>query len=146
MIQESIEVMSNQENSISFAWTPYESGSIQITSEIEDTEESISKYAYAQEPEEENINPVASISTTINGIMINEQVINSEEGDLVSFSSSSSYDTDGSIVTFTWLIGDGITSNEINQETLDYTVFKFARTVMCRPSLGSWHQKYFCFL
>ncbi|OIR10528.1 MAG: hypothetical protein BEU03_00920 [Marine Group III euryarchaeote CG-Epi6] len=120
LYQESIEVMSNQENSISFAWTPYESGSIQITSEIEDTEESISKYAYAQEPEEENINPVASISTTINGIMINEQFINLEEGDLVSFSSSSSYDTDGNIVTFTWLIKEGITSNEINQETLDY--------------------------
>ncbi len=120
LYQESIEVMSNQENSISFAWTPYESGSIQITSEIEDTEESISKYAYAQEPEEENINPVASISTTINGIMINEQFINLEEGDLVSFSSSSSYDTDGNIVTFTWSIKEGITSNEINQETLDY--------------------------
>ena len=121
LYQESIEVMSNQENSISFAWTPYESGSIQITSEIENTAESISKYAYAQEPEEENINPVASISTTIKGAVISEQFINLEEGDLVSFSSSSSYDTDGNIVTFTWLIKDGITSNEINQETLDYT-------------------------
>ncbi|OIR22654.1 MAG: hypothetical protein BEU02_00155 [Marine Group III euryarchaeote CG-Epi5] len=120
LYQESIEVISNQENSISFAWTPYESGSIQITSEIEDTEESISKYAYAQEPEEENINPVASISTTINGVIINEQFINLEEGDLVSFSSSSSYDTDGNIVTFTWTIKEGMTSNEINQETLDY--------------------------
>ncbi len=120
LYQESIEVISNQENSISFAWTPYESGSIQITSEIEDTEESISKYAYAQESEEENINPVASISTTINGVIINEQFINLEEGDLVSFSSSSSYDTDGNIVTFTWTIKEGMTSNDINQETLDY--------------------------
>ena len=120
LYQESIEVISNQENSISFAWTPYESGSIQITSEIEDADESISKYAYAQESEEENINPVASISTTINGVIINEQFINLEEGDLASFSSSSSYDTDGNIVTFTWTIKEGMTSNDINQETLDY--------------------------
>ncbi|MDC0243507.1 S8 family serine peptidase [Marine Group III euryarchaeote] len=120
LYQESIEVMLNQENSISFTWTPYESGSIQITSEIEDTGESISNYAYVQEAEEENISPIAIITSTINGIPVNEQFINLEEGDLVSFSSSSSYDTDGNIVTFTWTIKEGMTSNEINQETLDY--------------------------
>ena len=120
LYQESIEVMSKQENSISFAWIPYESGSIQITSEIEDVEETISKYAYVQEPEEENSNPVALISSTVSGVPVNEQFIYLEEGDIVSFSSSSSYDTDGNIVSFTWAIKEGMNSEEINQENLNY--------------------------
>ena len=65
LYQESVEVMSKQESTISFTWTPYESGSIQITSEVEEYDETISKYAYVEEPEEENINPVAAISATI---------------------------------------------------------------------------------
>ena len=120
LYQESLEVGSNQENTISFTWTPYESGSIQITSEIEEYDESISKYAYVQEAEEENMNPVAAISTTINGIPVNEQFLNLEQGDIASFSSSSSYDTDGNIVSFTWTLNNGIDSEINNQENLNY--------------------------
>ena len=118
--QESLEVGPNQENTISFTWTPYESGSIQITSEIEEYDESISKYAYIQEAEEENMNPVAAISTTINGIPVNEQFLNLEQGDIASFSSSSSYDNDGNIVSFTWTLSNGIDSEINNQENLNY--------------------------
>jgi len=120
LYQESVEVISKQENTISFTWTPYESGSIQITSEIEDTDESISNYAYVQESEEENINPVATITSTINGIPVNEQFINLEVGDNALFSSSTSYDTDGNIVSFTWTISNGINSEVIDQENLNY--------------------------
>ncbi len=120
LYQESLEVGSNQENTISFTWTPYESGSIQITSEIEEYDELISKYAYIQEAEEENMNPVATISTTINGIPVNEQFLNLEQGDIASFSSSSSYDNDGNIVSFTWTLNNGIDSEINNQENLNY--------------------------
>ena len=120
LYQESLEVGANQENIISFTWTPYQSGSIQITSEIEDYDETISKYAYVQEAEEENINPVAAISTTINGIPVNEQFLNLEQGDIASFSSSSSYDNDGNIVSFTWTLDNGIESEINNQENLNY--------------------------
>ena len=120
LYQESLEVGANQENTISFTWTPYESGSIQITSEIEEYDESISKYAYIQEAEEENMNPVATISTTINGIPVNEQFLNLEQGDIASFSSSSSYDNDGNIVSFTWTLNNGIDSEINNQENLNY--------------------------
>ncbi len=119
LYQESVEVISKQENTISFTWTPYESGSIQITSEIEDTEESISNYAYVQEAEEENVNPVATITSTINGIPVNEQFINLEVGDIASFSSSS-YDTDGNIISFTWTLSDGMNSEVSDQENLNY--------------------------
>ena len=120
LYQESLEVGANQENTISFTWTPYESGSIQITSEIEEYDESISKYAYIQEVEEENMNPVATISTTINGIPVNEQILNLEQGDIASFSSSSSYDNDGNIVSFTWTLNNGIGSEINNQENFNY--------------------------
>ena len=120
LYQESVEVISKQENSISFTWTPYESGSIQITSEIEDTEETISNYAYVEEAEEENINPVAAITATINGIPVNGQFLNLEQGDIASFSSLSSYDNDGDIVSFTWTLNNGINSEIDNQENLNY--------------------------
>ena len=120
LYQESVEVISKQENSISFAWTPYESGSIQITSEIESNEESISKYAYVQEPEDENIKPIAIITSQINGITNGETAFTIEEGDTISFSATNSYDTDGTIVSYRWIINGGLNSEEYNQENLDY--------------------------
>ena len=120
LYQESVEVISKQENSISFAWTPYESGSIQITSEIESNEKSISKYAYVQEPEDENIKPIAIITSQINGITNGETAFTIEEGDTISFSATNSYDTDGAIVSYKWIINDGLNSEEYNQENLDY--------------------------
>ena len=120
LYQESVEVISKQENSISFAWTPYESGSIQITSEIESNEESISKYAYVQEPEDENIKPIAIITSQINGITNGETAFTIEEGDTISFSATNSYDTDGTIVSYKWIINGGLNSEEYNQENLDY--------------------------
>ncbi|MEC7976879.1 MAG: PKD domain-containing protein, partial [Candidatus Thermoplasmatota archaeon] len=120
LYQESVEVISKQENSISFAWTPYESGSIQITSEIESNEESIFKYAYVQEPEDENIKPIAIISSEINGIVKRETAFTIEVGDTVSFSATNSYDADGNIVSYKWTINGGLNSEEYNQENLDY--------------------------
>ena len=120
LYQESVEVISKQENSISFAWTPYESGSIQITSEIESNEESISKYAYVQEPEDENIKPIAIITSEINGITNGETAFTIEEGDTISFSATNSYDTDGTIVSYRWIINGRLNSEEYNQENLDY--------------------------
>ena len=120
LYQESVEVISKQENSISFAWTPYESGSIKITSEIESSEKSISKYAYVQEPEDENIKPIAIITSQINGITNGETAFTIEEGDTISFSATNSYDTDGAIVSYKWIINDGLNSEEYNQENLDY--------------------------
>ena len=120
LYQESLEVGANQESIISFTWTPYESGSIQITSEIEEYDETISKYAYIQEAEEENTNPVALISAIINGVPVNEQFLNLERGDIASFTSSSSYDSDGNIVSFTWTLDNGINPETNNQENLNY--------------------------
>ena len=65
-------------------------------------------------------NPVASITATINGIPVNEQFLNLELGDFASFSSSSSYDNDGNIVSFTWTLNNGIDSEINNQENLNY--------------------------
>jgi len=120
LYQESVEVMSKQDNSISFAWTPYESGSIQITSEIESNEKSISQYAYVQEPEVENIKPIAIITSEINGITNGETAFTIEEGGTISFSATNSYDTDGTIVSYKWIINGGLNSEEYNQENLDY--------------------------
>ena len=120
LYQESVEVISKQESTISFTWTPDQSGSIQITSEIEEYDESISKYAYVLEAEEENINPVAAITATINGIPVNGQFLNLEQGDIASFSSLSSYDNDGNIASFTWTLNNGIDSEIDKQENLNY--------------------------
>ena len=89
-------------------------------SEVDGAEDSISKYAYNQEPEEENSNPVALISSTVNGIPVNGPFITLEEGNTISFSSSSSYDNDGNIISFKWTLKEGLNSDEINQENLEY--------------------------
>ncbi len=122
--QESIEIIAGQENIVIFTWTPYEVGSVQITSEIEDSEETISKYAYIQEPEEDNIEPVALASIAVNGRMeSNSLAIIVKTGDKITFNGLNSYDSDGTIVSYAWSIKN---SNEITQFTstqqqFDYT-------------------------
>jgi hypothetical protein len=126
--QESIEVLSNQENTITFTWTPYEAGSIQITSEIEDVEDSISKYAYVQEPEEDNVEPVALCSVAVNGMPESNSLISIvKTGDKITFSGMDSYDSDGTIVSHSWSISnsDGVTQFNSAQEQFEY-VFEIA--------------------
>ena len=131
--QESIEVLSNQENTITFTWTPYEAGSIQITSEIEDVEDSISKYAYVQEPEEDNVEPVALGSVAINGMLESNSLISIvKTGDKITFSGMNSYDSDGSIISYSWSISnsDGVTQFNSAQEQFEY-VFEIANSYTC---------------
>jgi len=126
--QESIEVLSNQENTITFVWTPYEAGSIQINSEIEDVEDSISKYAYVQEPEEDNVEPVALGSVAVNGMLESNSLVSIvKTGDKITFNGMNSYDSDGSIISYSWSISnsDGVTQFNSAQEQFEY-VFEIA--------------------
>jgi hypothetical protein len=128
--QESIEVLSNQENTITFTWTPYEAGSIQITSEIEDVEDSISKYAYVQEPEEDNVEPVALCSIAVNGMPESNSLISIvKTGDKITFSGMDSYDSDGTIVSYSWSISNSVGVSQFNsaQEQFEY-VFEIANS------------------
>ena len=92
--------------------------SIQITSEIESNEESISNM-HIQEPEDEKLNQLQSL-VRINGIVKRETAFTIEVGDTVSFGATNSYDADGSIVSYKWIINGGLNSEEYNQENLDY--------------------------
>ena len=126
--QESIEIASGQENYVVFAWTPYEVGSIELSAEIEDNAESISKYAYVQEPEEENIVPVALATISVNGILKSNSLVNIVKvGDQITFDGMNSYDSDGSIVSFSWNIeSSGVTLPFNNaQKQFDY-IFEIA--------------------
>ena len=126
--QESIEIASGQENYVVFAWTPYEVGSIELSAEIEDNAESISKYAYVQEPEEENIMPVALATISVNGILKSNSLVNIVKvGDQITFDGMNSYDSDGSIVSFSWNIdSSGVTLPFNNaQQQFDY-IFEIA--------------------
>ena len=126
--QESIEIASGQENYVVFAWTPYEVGSIELSAEIEDSAESISKYAYVQEPEEENIMPVALATISVNGILKSNSLVNIVKvGDQITFDGMNSYDSDGNIVSFSWNIdSSGVTLPFNNaQQQFDY-IFEIA--------------------
>ena len=126
--QESIEIASGQENYVVFAWTPYEVGSIELSAEIEDNAESISKYAYVQEPEEENIVPVALATISVNGILKSNSLVNIVKvGDQITFDGMNSYDSDGNIVSFSWNIdSSGVTLPFSNaQQQFDY-IFEIA--------------------
>ena len=121
--QESVEISSGQEKYIVFAWTPYEVGSIELRAEIRD-DDSISKYAYVQEPEEENIEPIALATISVNGMLKSNSLVNIVKvGDQISFSGINSYDPDGDIVSFSWNIdsaGETLPFNNAQQQ-FDYT-------------------------
>ena len=125
LYEESIEVLSKQQSSLIFTWIPSETGSIKLISEIKDTESSISKNAYVEEPENEK--PTALITIIINSGNINNGILlNAEVGDMAELSGSTSFDPDGIITTYLWIIeNDNGVSREMNGE---YAVYEFAES------------------
>ena len=122
--QESVEISSGQEKYVVFTWTPYEVGSIELNAEIEDNDVSISKYAYVQEPEKENIEPIALATISVNGMLKSNSLVNIVKvGDQITFSGINSYDPDGDIVSFSWNIDSGGETLPFNnaQQQFDYT-------------------------
>ena len=125
--QKSVEIQSGQEELVPFEWTPYEPGSIQISAQIENMENSLDKYAYVQEPEEENIEPVAIAVIYVNDLSsINSLLTVVKTGDKITFNAEESYDTDGTITKYEWTILDISRNSEIirTQENFDYTFDK----------------------
>ena len=130
--QESVELSAGQSKNLYFTWTPYKSGSIQITSEIEGVEELTSKYAYVQEPIEENDEPVALVLISVNGIIeTNSLAIIVKTSDKITFNGMDSYDSDGSIVSYDWIItnSNGVVEFSSIQQQFDYT-FKTSSSYM----------------
>ena len=125
--QKNVEIESGQEEIVSFEWTPYEPGSIQISAQIEDVENSLDKYAYVQEPEKDNIKPVAIGIIYVNDLSsINSLSTVVNTGDKITFNAEESYDTDGTITKYEWTIISIAENIEIirTQENFDYTFDK----------------------
>jgi len=125
--QTDIEVSAGQEEMVSFEWTPYEPGSIQIKAQIENVEETITKYAYVQEPEEENIEPVAIGMIYVNDLESSNSLLTVvKQEDKITFNAEESYDSDGTIIKYEWTILHISDNSEIirTQENFDYTFDK----------------------
>ena len=120
---ETTEIQSNEEKEVYFIWTPSEVGSIYLSAQTDYNDETIGKNAYVQEIEDENEMPIALGSISVNGIpSTNSMIVNAETGDIISFSGVNSYDSDGSIVKYEWIILRSSDNYEIsmNQENFDY--------------------------
>ena len=125
--QTDIEVSAGQEEMVSFEWTPNEPGSIQIKAQIENVEETITKYAYVQEPEEENLEPVAIGMIYVNDLASSNSLLTVvKQEDKITFNASESYDSDGTIIKYEWTIVHISDNSEIirTQENFDYTFDK----------------------
>ena len=125
--QTDIEVSAGQEEMVSFEWTPYEPGSIQIKAQIENVEETITKYAYVQEPEEENLEPVAIGMIYVNDLASSNSLLTVvKQEDKITFNAEESYDSDGTIIKYEWTILHISDNSEIirTQENFDYTFDK----------------------
>ena len=125
--QTDIEISAGQEEMVSFEWTPYEPGSIQIKAQIENVEETITKYAYVQEPEEENIEPVAIGMIYVNDLESSNSLLTVvKQEDKITFNAEESYDSDGTIIKYEWTILHISDNSEIirTQENFDYTFDK----------------------
>ena len=121
--QKNVEIQSGQEKIVTFEWTPYEPGSIQISAQIEDVENSLDKYAYVQEAEENNIEPVAVGIIYVNDLSsINSLLTVVKTGDKITFDAEESYDTDGTITKYEWIIDEAPGGAEIKrtQKNFDY--------------------------
>ena len=125
--QKNIEILAGDEEIVSFEWTPYEPGSIQIKAQIENVEEPITKYAYVQEPEEENLEPVAIGMIYVNDLASSNSLLTVvKQEDKITFNASESYDSDGTIIKYEWTIVHISDNSEIirTQENFDYTFDK----------------------
>ena len=125
--QTDIEVSAGQEEMVSFEWTPYEAGSIQLKAQIDNVEEFITKYAYVQEPEEENIQPIAIGVIYVNDLLSSNSLLTEvKQEDKITFSAEESYDSDGTITKYEWTILHISDNSEIirTQENFDYTFDK----------------------
>ena len=125
--QTDIEVSAGEEEMVSFEWTPYEPGSIQIKAQIENVEETITKYAFVQEPEEENLEPVAIGMIYVNDLASSNSLLTVvKQEDKITFNAEESYDSDGTIIKYEWTILHISDNSEIirTQENFDYTFDK----------------------
>jgi hypothetical protein len=121
---ETTEIGAGQEKDVYFTWTPSVAESILLSVQTDYDDENIEKNVYVQDVETENMGPVANGLISVNGIQsTNSMIANANTGDIVSFSGTSSYDSDGSITKYNWTIVRSSDNYEISmmQENFEYT-------------------------
>ncbi|MCS5650416.1 MAG: PKD domain-containing protein, partial [Dehalococcoidia bacterium] len=127
---ETTEIGAGQEKDVYFMWTPLEAGNIPLSVQTDYDEKTIEKNAYVQEAETENVGPVANGLISVNGIQsANSMIADANTGDIVSFSGTTSYDSDGSIAKYEWAMIRSSDNYEISmtQENFEY-IFNEAGT------------------
>ncbi len=127
---ETTEIGAGQEKDVYFTWTPLEAGNIPLSVQTDYDEKTIEKNAYVREAETENVGPVANGLISVNGIQsANSMIADANTGDIVSFSGTTSYDSDGSIAKYEWAMIRSSDNYEISmtQENFEY-IFNEAGT------------------
>ena len=121
---ETTEIEAGQEKDVYFTWVPSVAENILLSVQTDYDDETIEKNVYVQDVETENVRPVANGLISVNGIQsTNSMIANANTGDIVSFSGTSSYDSDGSITKYNWTIVRSSDNYEISmmQENFEYT-------------------------
>jgi len=121
---ETTEMEAGQEKDVYFTWTPSAAGSIYLSAQTDYDDNTIGKNAYVQEVEDENVGPVANGLISVNGIQsTNSMIANANTGDIVTFSGTNSYDSDGTITKYDWTVVRSSDNYEISmmQENFEYT-------------------------
>jgi hypothetical protein len=121
---ETTEIEAGEEKDVYFTWTPSEAVSITLSVQTDYDDQTIERNVYVQEIEDENIGPVANGLISVNGIQATDSMIaNANTGDIVSFSGTNSYDSDGTITKYDWTIVRSSDNYEISmmQEKFEYT-------------------------
>ena len=98
--------------------------SITLSVQTDYDDQTIERKVYVQEVEDDNIGPVANGLISVNGIQAtNSMIANANTGDIVSFSGTNSYDSDGTITKYDWTVVRSSDNYEISmmQENFEYT-------------------------
>ncbi|MEC8875442.1 MAG: S8 family serine peptidase [Candidatus Thermoplasmatota archaeon] len=117
------EIEAGVQKDVYFTWRPAMTGNIPLSVQTDYDEDILEKNAYVQEIETDNVGPVASGLISVNGIpSANSMIADANTGDIVSFSGTASYDSDGTISKYAWSIVRSKDNYEIskNQENFEY--------------------------
>ena len=121
---ETAEIEAGQDKDVYFTWTPSAAVSITLSVQTDYDDQTIERNVYVQEVEDDNIGPVANGLISVNGIQAtNSMIANANTGDIVSFSGTNSYDSDGTITKYDWTVVRSSDNYEISmmQENFEYT-------------------------
>ena len=122
---ENTEIEAGNNEEVYFIWVPEDRGenyNVYISAKTNYDDKERGTTIYVQKIEEKNEKPVVKSIVMVNGEeIINPMIITATEGDTITFSAEGSYDTDGTIRNYEWVILRSSDNYEIKDSRVSFS-------------------------